>query len=86
MCVCAYVCGQPHKHPQAAEQADEHFLMYLASNNTNHSQKVQEEQVKRLSQGRLWKEGIIFSAVMSKLQPPSWLGEAFWWVFFCLLV
>lgn len=85
MCVCAYVCGQPHKHPQAAEQADEHFLMYLASNNTNHSQKVQE-QVKCLSQGRLWKEGIIFSAVMSKLQPPSWLGEAFWWVFFCLLV
>lgn len=61
MCVCAYVCGLPHKHPQAAEQADEHFLMYLASNNANRRQKVQQgQQVKCLSQERLWKEGIFF--------------------------
>lgn len=77
VCVCACVCGQPHKHPQAAEQADEHFLMYLASNNANHRQKVQqEEQVKYLSQGRLRKEGI-FPSGTNKLQPPPCLGEAF---------
>lgn len=59
MCVC--VCGQPHKHPQAAEQADEHFLIYLASNNANHGQKVEwGEQVKHLRQRRLRKERIFF--------------------------
>lgn len=67
--MCVYVCGQPHKHAQAAKQADEHFLMYLASKNANYRQKVRGKQVKCLSQRRLWKKGILFPQLWINCSP-----------------